>query len=256
MPERVREALDRDGYAVVRDLLPPDEVAVLAAAFERLVATARTLPGTAEVGSAKFVLDPDPFRLHRVVWCGGAEPDLERLGGDPRFLRLAVAALGADPVVQLVQQAHFKLPGDEVDFAWHQDASNRRYGTDLFTDVDGRGSFVQIALAVDPSGARNGGLQVIPGSHRLGFVADPETGRLPEGLFDPSAARSPELDPGDALVFGPFLLHGSQPNRSDGPRRLFLQGYAAPGANARVYPGCGTGRFRSLREARRDSPSG
>lgn len=239
----LRDTLDRDGFAVVRGLVRPDEVAAMAVAFDALLAIARGLDGDADVESARFVVRTDPFRLLRVVWCGGASPVLARFGDDPRFLDLAAAALGGDQLVQLIQQAHFKLPGDEVAFAWHQDASNRRQGTDLWTDVDGRGSFVQIALAVDPSGPDNGGLQFLEGSHRLGFVADPRTGAVPEALL---AGRVVDavLDPGDAVVFGPFVLHGSGPNRGDIPRRTFLQGYALPGANHRDYPGCGLGVLR------------
>jgi hypothetical protein len=238
---RVRHELDRRGFVLVRALIPRDEIARMAAGFDRLLDLARTDPG--DVGGARFVVDRSPFRLRRVVWCGGAEPALHPYGGDPRFVALAVEALGIDPVVQLVQQAHFKLPHDGVGFGWHQDASNRRYGTDLWTDVDGRGSFVQIALAIDPQGPGNGGLRFLPGSHRLGFVADPVTGAIP--AVDESQAITPVLEPGDAVVFGPFLVHGSEPNASDGPRRLFLQGYAAPGANGRMYPGCGLGAVRS-----------
>lgn len=243
----LRSDLDANGYAIVRGLVPAAEVAVLAAGFDRLLAQARALGGSADVGDARFVVDAAPFRVRRVVWCGGAEPVLAPYGADPRFVRLAVEALGVDPVVQLIQQAHFKLPHDGVDFAWHQDASNRRYGTDLWRDVDGRGSFVQIAFAIDPQGPGNGGLRVIPGSHRLGFVADVETGALPDGCVNEADAIAPDLEPGDALVFGPFAIHGSEPNQSDRSRRLFIQGYATPGANRRTYPGSGLGIARSLR---------
>lgn len=245
----VREDLDRDGFAVVRGLVAAPEVAGISAAFDRLLATAQTLPGTTEVDGTRFVVDPEPFRVHRVVWCGGIEPALAGYGGDPRFLALASRALGSRALVQLVQQAHYKLPGDGVGFRWHQDASNRRYGTPLWTDVDGRGSFVQIGLAVDPMGPDNGGLAFVPGSQRMGFVADPETGELPDGVFDAAEAVSPVLEAGDAVLFGPFTVHGSEPNRSDRSRRLFLQGYALPGANARVYPGCGTGVPRTIETA-------
>ncbi len=240
----MHDDLARDGFAVVRGVLSPAELAEIAGAFDRLLALARTLPGTTDVDGSRFVVDPSPFRVRRVVWCGGAEPVLGAYGGDPRFVALASAVLGVEPVVQLVQQAHFKLPGDDVAFDWHQDASNRRYGTDLFTDVDGRGSFVQLALAVDPMGPENGGLAFLPGSHRAGFLADVHTGALPPGSFDASVAVAPRLSAGDVVVFGPFAVHGSEPNRSAVSRRLFLQGYAAPGANRRVYPGCGTGVAR------------
>lgn len=243
----VRRQLDRQGFAIVRRLLPRAEVARLSGAFDRLLARARALPGTADVGTARFVLQADPFRLHRVVWCGGADPELAAYGDDPRFLALAAEALEADAFVQIVQQAHFKLPGDEVVFPWHQDASNRRHGTPEWVDVDGRGSFVQMALAVDPMGRDNGGLRALPGSHRLGFVAEPTTGALPAGLVESwSTPVDLEMEPGDVALFGPFLVHGSDANRGARSRRLFLQGYAQPGANRRIYPGCGTGVARNL----------
>lgn len=237
-------SLEEMGFAIVPGLLDPGEVDRVAAAFDALVERARTLPGDVELDGARFVVEPDPFRLHRVVWCGGVSPVLAALGPDPRFVEIASEVLRSAEVVQLIQQAHFKLPGDEVDFAWHQDASNRRYGSELWTDVDGRGSFVQIAVAVDPMGPDNGCLRVVPGTHRLGFVADPATGVIDPGLFDEALAVDAILDPGDAVIFGPFAIHGSGPNRSGRPRRLFLQGYALPGANRRVYPGCGTGYRR------------
>lgn len=243
--DALRAALGAHGFAVVRDLVTPAEINSLRLAYDRLVATAKSLPGTMDVGDARFVIDAAPFRLHRVVWCGGADPVLAAFGDDPRFIDLAVEALGVRPVVQLIQQAHVKLPGDGVQFGWHQDASNRRYGTDAWSDVDGRGSFVQIALAIDAMDGQNGGLSFIAGTHELGFIADPATGVLPAGSFDATAAVTPSLAPGDAVVFGPFVIHGSAPNDSAVSRRLFLQGYAAPGANRRVYPGCGRGITRT-----------
>ena len=240
------EDLHHQGYTVVRGVLDADEIHEVSGAFDRLLARARDLGETADVGGTRFVITPEPFQLRRVVWAGGIEPVLAGLGEDPRFLRLAAAALQARSFVQLIQQAHFKLPGDGVDFGYHQDASNRRYGSELFTDVDGRGSFVQLGLAVDPMTSGNGPLRVVPGSHRRGFIADPLTGALPPEDYDEAGAIDLELAPGDLAIFGAFLIHGSAPNRGSTARRLFLQGYAAEGANRRVYPGSGTGLPRAI----------
>lgn len=244
----VQAQLEAEGYAVLRGAFSPAYVRRVAQAFERLesfgrdIATGRRDPPPAETTS--FVVEADPFRLHRVVWAGGADAELAELALAPRWLEVAGAALRADVVVQLIQQAHFKLPGDEVAFGWHQDASNRRFGSDLWNDRDGAGSYVQMALAVDPMTSENGPLQMLRGSHRLGFVADPTSGvidDLPELPVDEVL-----LEPGDLAVFGPFVIHGSGPNRSDVRRRLFLQGYTLEGVNRRVYPGCGTGVTREV----------
>lgn len=224
---------------------------MLQQAFEDLLVQARSLPETnpEHLHQAHFVRDWRPFRLHRVVWAGAANRSLAALGADPRFLALAAAALGTSAMDQLIQQAHFKLPGDGVAFAWHQDASNRRYGSPLWNDTNGKGSFAQIAVAVDPMGAHNGGLQVLPGSHRAGFVADPRTGAIPPQHLKLDQAVHLELAPGDGALFGPFLIHGSGPNTGTGSRRLFLQGYACQGANRRRYPGAGLGIPRVWQES-------
>ncbi len=239
-----RAAFERDGFLVLPSVFSSTEVTRLRAAFDRLQAAAATLPGTGLHRGSLFVIDPAPaLRIHRVVWCGAAEAELSRFGADPRLVGLAADLLGSDHLDQLINQAHFKLPGDEVEFPWHQDSRHRRYGTPEWTDVDGRGSFVELACALDPVGPDNGPLALIPGSHRLGHLStDPVTRALPADAFDASRAVTPALSPGDVLAFGPFVIHGSAPNRGSRPRRLFLNGFALPGANHRVYPGEGAGR--------------
>ena len=232
--------LHREGFAVIPGAFDAADVARMARGFDHLLQRARGLPGTSDLDGSRFVLDADPFRLHRVVWCGGAAPELATYGTDPRFLQLAAAALGTSELVQLIQQAHYKLPGDGVDFGWHQDASNRRYGTE-FTDVGGNGSYLQLTVAIDPMTADNGPLRMVPGSHRLGFIADPATGALPAEVLGRIEPVDVLLDPGDLALFGPFVIHGSAPNHGPTARRLFLQGYTVPGANRRTYPGCGLG---------------
>jgi ectoine hydroxylase-related dioxygenase (phytanoyl-CoA dioxygenase family) len=232
--------LDRDGFAIVRGALAPDEVRAVRRAFDRLVERARAIAsGAPQPEHARFVVEADPYRLHRVVWAGGVDEVLAEMGAHPAFLSLASAVLGSDELVQIIQQAHVKDPGDGVSFGWHQDASNRRYGSPLWHDRDGRGSYAQIGLAVDPMTSDNGPLRMLVGSHRLGFVADPLTGAI-DPLPD-LPIRDVLLSPGDLAVFGPFVIHGSAPNTSDRARRFFLQGYTLPGVNGRVYPGCGLG---------------
>lgn len=243
----------RDGFAVVRGLWSADEVAVLLRSFDRLVALAAELaprlpvdgsPAALLHHGAQFVLSratPAP-RIHRVVWCGAAQPDLLAASADPRMRALAAGALNHDSFDQLINQAHFKLPGDAVHFPWHQDSVHRRYGTPLWTDVDGTGSYVQVAIALDPVGPDNGPLAFLPGSHKHGHIAPGVDGELPLDRFDLSAAIAPALAPGDVVLFGPYTVHGSAPNVSTQPRRVLVNGYASPGANRRVYPGEGSGR--------------
>ena len=142
---------------------------------------------------------------------------------------------------QLICQAHFKLPADGVGFGWHQDSDHRRYGTDVWTDVNGRGSFVQTLMAVDVMNEENGPLMVVPGSGRTGHQYLKQNPAPLDALFD-GRAQPVLMEQGSVLLLGPYTVHGSKPNRSRQARRVFINGYASPGANRRVYPGEGAGR--------------
>ena len=245
LSEREVRAFFDDGFVVRPGLFAPAEVEGMRAAFERLRELARRLGQTCEHDGSLFVLAPPatehgPPRIDRIVWCGAAEPVLSELGQDPRLLAMVSQLLGSRQMTQIINQAHFKLPGDGVEFPWHQDSIHRRYGEGCWDDVNGRGSYVQTVVAVDAMTEDNGPLQFIPGSCRLGHVGLPE-GELPDGL-DEQAAVSVTLAPGDVALFGPYTFHRSLPNQSTVARRVFINGFASPGANRRVYPGCGEGR--------------
>jgi ectoine hydroxylase-related dioxygenase (phytanoyl-CoA dioxygenase family) len=218
----------------------------------RLERRARALEETALVSGSLFVMkrvDPARLRIDRVVWCGGAEPILGRLGRSPKLVDVAAELLGSPDLDQLVNQAHIKNPGDGLEFRFHQDSYHRRYGTELFADLNGRGSFVQTLTAIDTMDPDNGGLFVVPGSHRLGHIPTLD-GSLPDASFDAASAMPVTLAPGDVLLLSPFTIHGSGPNRGTTPRRLFINGFCSPGANRRVYPGAGTGlRLRAWENA-------
>lgn len=265
-PEQERTFFEH-GFVVVPGMFSARDVQAAREAFERLYATAQTLRVTGDHAGAHFVLDAPPAGaagdvvVKRVVWAGGAEPVLLRLAEDPRLIELVLALLGTPRCEQLLCQAHFKMPRDGVSFDWHQDIQHRDKGGGTWRDVNGRGSYVQTILLVDDMRADNGPLQFLPDD----AVTLDARGRLTSGHDDYGAPagtggltglpRSAESSPwdesravtvtgraGDVLVFGPHAVHGSLPNTSTSPRRVLINGYAAPGANARVYPGVGSCR--------------
>ena len=114
-------------YVVQRDVFGPSEVRELRRAFERLERIAYRLRETCMHRGSLFVLNPIdddrmPVSIQRIVWCGAAEPKLSEIGSDPRLLSMASQLLGSKPMNQLINQAHFKIPGDGVEFPWHQDS--------------------------------------------------------------------------------------------------------------------------------------
>lgn len=239
--EALKRAFDEHGFFVLPQLFTADEVAAVRAAFERLYEEAQSLRQTTEHAGALFVLDAPaagPVVVQRVVWAGGPEPVLLRLSEDPRLVEPALDLLGTTRCEQLLCQAHFKMPNDGVAFDWHQDIQHRDKGPGTWRDVTGRGSYVQTLLLVDDMDADNGPLQFIP-RDAARFDA---TGRVDRASVDASRAVSVLGRAGDVLFFGPWAVHGSTENRSPRPRRVLIDGYAAPGANGRRYPGRGACR--------------
>jgi ectoine hydroxylase-related dioxygenase (phytanoyl-CoA dioxygenase family) len=249
-----RRAFHECGFVVRRGVFTGDEVSAARSALERLYATAQTLRATGDHDGAFFALSAPAegaVVVQRVVWAGGAEPVLLRLSEDPRLVDTALDLLGTSHCEQLLCQAHYKMPNDGVAFDWHQDIQHRDKGGDTWRDVTGRGSYVQTILLVDDMTEENGPLEFLPND----AVALDESGRLLKdggaARVDASRAISVTGRAGDVLLFGPYAVHGSTPNLSAMPRRVLINGYAAPGANKRFYPGRGACRVLPAADERR-----
>jgi ectoine hydroxylase-related dioxygenase (phytanoyl-CoA dioxygenase family) len=240
------QAFYEQGFAVVADVFRPKELVRMRAAFDRLEQVAFSLHEPGMHRGSQFVIErgaqTPAVRIHRIVWCGAAEPVLSRYGMDDRLLAMAAQLLGSREMNQLINQAHYKHPGDGVEFPWHQDSTHRRFGQDVWRDVNGRGSYVQTVTAIDDVDDDNGPLRLIPGSCRLGHIGDVVDGTLPASL-DEHRAFTARMPAGSVLLFGPYTFHSSPPNRSARTRRIFINGFACTGANSRVYPGDGAGRL-------------
>jgi phytanoyl-CoA hydroxylase len=139
---------------------------------------------------------------------------------------LAVEALQAD-VEPLGATYVVKAARTGVPTLWHQDS----YG---WREL-GITAAVSIGVALDRSTRENGCLLAIPGSHRLAThplhpVSDPPNlfrQSMDATLVDASRAVAVELEPGDASIHHPNLVHGAEPNTSPRPRRTLVVRYRA-----------------------------
>jgi len=242
---QINEFYDK-GFFVIKRLFQPSELRSIGSAFDRLQKTALSLKTTQEYQGSQFVVEGK--RIDRVVWMGGAEPSLLSIGEDSRILGPCSDLLKVDHFEQLICQGHYKLPGDQVKFDWHQDCQHRGAGSQDWIDVDGKGSYIQTLMAVDQVTLENGPVFFIPYSPRLGYV-QLEKHQDPLSVFDINSAVPLLMEPGDVAFFHPYAIHGSEPNLSKGPRRVFINGFAYPGANQKKYPGRGAGRTVYLKHA-------
>ena len=245
----------KKGWFVIENLFSTDELDRVKQGFDALETTAAKIKETQTYEGAYFVLETNEKEtiIHRVVWAGGYQQDLLRVGDDPRIIVPVAQLLESKEFDHLLNQAHFKRPKDGVFFDWHQDIQHRDKGPGTWEDKNQKGSYVQTALIVDEMREDNGPLLFVPGSSKWGRVdfgnhsydtKDYEK-KAPE-QFREEDAQIVTAKPGSVLFFGPYTAHASFANNSDHSRRILINGYAYPGANHRVYPGEGSGRRLSI----------
>jgi ectoine hydroxylase-related dioxygenase (phytanoyl-CoA dioxygenase family) len=245
-----RRAFFETGWIVRRDVFDADEIARMRRSFDALEHIADSMSETGLRAGSYFVLGTDRGCnvIKRVVWAGGSQQYLLSIGSDARLTVPSAQLLGSAAIDQLLCQAHFKRPFDGVTFGWHQDIEHRDKGAGTWRDVNGRGSFVQTVVVLDPMGPDSGPLKFVERSAQWGRIAftedwyEREIARAGASGGTRHPIRTISAQPGDVLLFGPYAIHASFENRSGQPRRVLINGFASPGANRRNYPGAGVGR--------------
>ena len=228
----------RYGYAVIRGLFSPDEVAEIAAATDQLHAEALAHGRSFRHGNLFYNVAAaecgDPV-VRMVQWPSYHQAVMNAVRLDTRIARLLEPLIGPD-LKQIINQVHWKAAGSLGDFAWHQDSRSRRPASayrNLAT------SYVQTGLAIDPHAPASGGMRFIPGSHLAGDLGmDCSSHALGSPLRDKALkavglssgdAIDLILDPGDLALWSPYLVHGSGHNKSHHKRRFYINGYVRAG---------------------------
>jgi len=217
--QALKETYDRDGYAIARQLFSAEEVEDIKETFENI--------HRYEISKAHDdgIRDPnDPlFQYPRIVHPHRFNAVARHYMLHPG-VQMCLRVLFDEEPVATQSMYYFKPPGARGQ-AMHQD--------NLYLLVD-PGTCLAAWTAIDGADRENGGMMLVPGSHR-GNILCQEKGdittsfssnitRIPKGL---KAAQEP-MEPGDTLFFGGSVIHGSGPNRSkDRFRRSFIGHYAA-----------------------------
>ncbi|MGP4007366.1 phytanoyl-CoA dioxygenase family protein [Streptomyces sp. 4N124] len=210
-----------DGFTVVRKLFRYDEIDRLCAEFTALHA-AGPVPGHFEPRSST-----DPLLTHPRVMHPHVISDLARNVLLDARLREVLEVLLGEEVLAAQSMFYFKPPGARGQ-ALHQD--------NFYLRVE-PGTCVAAWIACDVIDRDNGGLEIVPGTHRMDIFcpeeADEELSFARE-YVPPPPGLSPvpvDMEPGDVLFFNGSLVHGSQPNRTaDRFRRSFIGHYVGRSA--------------------------
>jgi ectoine hydroxylase-related dioxygenase (phytanoyl-CoA dioxygenase family) len=222
------------GYGVLRGVFAADEIAEMAAAFDRHWARGIAIGASYRHGNLHYRIGADP-RLGTVVrmvqWPSYEDALLARIRTDARLYALLEKLLGGD-IKQIINQLHWKKPGAAGEFAFHQDVRFRR-PREAYRNL--AQSFVQTGIAIDGHDATSGAMRIYPRSHSLGELDLAISGRVMDGAMaddslrraglDPARLIDLDLAPGDVALWNPFTIHGSGPNVSAHDRRFYLNGY-------------------------------
>lgn len=229
----LRTAYQRDGYAIVRGVFTPAEIEAIGAAVDQVHAEGVAHGRSFRHGNLFYnVAEGSDGPLVRMAqWPSYHQAVLNGVRTDPRIVEILAPLIGRD-LKQIINQLHWKAPGGQGDFAWHQDSRFRK-PDEAYRNLGT--SYIQTGLAIDPHTPETGCMRFIPGSHMRGDIdLDVSVEVLGRSMSDSallSAGLSPEaaidviLDPGDLALWSPYLVHGSGTNRSNHQRRLYINGY-------------------------------
>lgn len=212
-------AFERDGCVIIRGLFSRAEIDELMGALAALYARG-AVPDCFEAVPANEAGDPlDVYP--RMMHPHRVSETAMRYMLHPKLAPILRALIGEEPIA--AQSMFYWKPPSGRGQALHQDNYYLRSAP---------GNCLAAWLAIDQADRDNGGLFMVPGSHKLPLYC-PEQADLnlsfagelvpvPQGLRQVPA----DLDPGDVLFFGGNVIHGSEPNRTpDRFRRSYICHY-------------------------------
>jgi len=224
----VAEIYATEGIVQVPQLLAPDEVERVRNAFMQQVETNRSM------AIDDGIPDGDPLARyprfvhpHRRTDVAAGQLALD-LMLDSRILDVVSALIG--PPLAAQSMFYFKPPGARGQ-ALHQD--------NMFLRADPE-TCLAAWIAIDDVDAENGGLAVVPGSHRTELVC-PEPADLTESFTNaevpiPDGLHKVQtkMKAGDVLFFHGSVVHGSRPNSSTDRFRRSLIFHYVPEASTEI----------------------
>ncbi len=160
------------------------------------------------------------------------EADVFAVCTHPSVLQRVAQVMGRSSFSLFKSRFVVKLPHSHAEVAWHQDVGDRNGG---FSPEGKAVPTLAVWMGIDAIAPDNGGLEVIPGSHRR--LIGNYNKQIKSGLLDSGALTPADLDravpvllePGEFIIYHGWLLHGSGPNASASRRAGLNVRFAPPG---------------------------
>lgn len=212
--ESKRASLSEDGFLSIPALFSEAEIEPLRQAADELVRHR----GPNVIGELQ-----DASRVRMVFGAHVEDESFARLSRHPRLLGPVVQSL-AEPVHLFQSRLNAKSGFAGGGWAWHQDFNQWHRQDGMLTP---RATVVGVFL--DDVNPCNGPLMMIPRSHQGGFIPVPDMMDIPFEVITEMASANGIVPlmgpPGTAIFFDCLTIHGSAPNISPWPRRIFYCNY-------------------------------
>jgi len=211
----------REGYVVVRGFCSSEEI-------ERLYKVA--LDDDAMRKNALDLNDQSGKKTRLSLWFTPGSDVFGYLTRSEKMVHAAGDLMDSNaPVCHFHSKLMQKEPRVGGAWEWHQDYGYWYKNQFMFPD-----QLISIMIALTKANKENGCLQVIRGSHKLGRLNHGFAGEQvgADMVMVNNALVTMELvycnlEPGDALLFHPNLLHRSEANLSDSPRWSIISCYCS-----------------------------
>ncbi len=227
---------NRNGFVMVQDALTANQLAVMRDQLDRWITQSRqhkTNFGSTMDGRPRFDLEPKSHSstnpaLRRISSPIEISDDYLEITRDNKALDLVAYIFG--PNIKLVNtKVNLKLPGSGTTVKYHQDFPFEPHSND---------DLVTTLYFLDDVTLDNGPLEVVPGTHKEKIHS-----LWHDGVFTGAVSAEVEKNAqkssikcvgkaGTACLMHTRVLHGSLPNNTQKPRRLFIACYAAEDAIA------------------------
>ncbi|WP_299003182.1 phytanoyl-CoA dioxygenase family protein [uncultured Shewanella sp.] len=204
-----------NGYLVVEDVISPAILQHALQAIDEVV--------SGENSQGSFELEPKDKQTIRRIWSPTKKhPAFWQIATDKDLLEKIADLIGKN-ITFHYSKLNMKGPKVGSVVEWHQDFSYYPHtNSDLLT----------VLIALDPMDAENGGLKVIPKSHKLGLSEHYIDGYFRGKLDDIEEDEVVHLQvpAGGAIFLHCLTKHASDRNTSNRSRRTFLPAYRAADA--------------------------
>ncbi|MEQ1529705.1 MAG: phytanoyl-CoA dioxygenase family protein [Methylococcales bacterium] len=206
----LREQFENEGYLLVKNFFTPEEMVSLIAEIK----SAKTRDGESGIDRGALTFYSSLFFYSDAI---------QKFISQQRIVDFLAPIIGQDFWVRW-DQAVVKGPDSDI-FPWHQD--------NAYSEL--KDGYYQLWVALTAMNSDNGGLWVVPGSHKQ-LLNHQRVNKHLAWEGDPKNAVFVSAEPGDVVLFSSFILHKTNPNITENSRWAYVIEYMSldhfdPGVN-------------------------